>query len=322
MSINHTILGMLNCKPSTGYDLKKIMQETSFMPWSGNNNQIYKALLELDDNAFVTSELYPQDGSPSKKVYTITEAGLSELKKWLQSAPEMFEVKKPILLQLAWANLLSDEELDELLEKYEQELRGQMFIEQTKSQSGFFNQGRTSRESAIWDLINQNILLSYQSELEWVGRARGGLFHHNNPKKATGALLAKEHKKMEYKIIEKDNQKYILLEPVGEPVQTEQDALWLFTICLENQISHLLIHGERLSDDFLRLRTGIAGIALQKFSTYGIKAAAILDEERTKGKFKEFLMESNKGNIFRSFPTFKEAEHWLLDKNNERQKGK
>lgn len=318
MSINHTILGMLNCKPSTGYDLKKIMHESSFMPWSGNNNQIYKALLELDDNAFVTSELCPQDGSPSKKVYTITEAGLSELKKWLRSAPEMFEVKKPILIQLAWADLLSNEEIDELLGKYEQELRGQMFIEQTKSQSSFFNQGKTPRESAIWDLINQNILLSYQSELEWVGRAREILFHHYNQKKATTSVPAKEHEKMEYKIIEKNKQKYILLDPIGEPVQTEQDAIWLFTVCLENQVTRLLIHGERLSDDFLRLRTGIAGIALQKFSTYGIKAAAILDEERTKGKFKEFLVESNKGHIFRSFPTFEEAEHWLLNDNNEK----
>lgn len=317
MSINHTILGMLNCKPSTGYDLKKIMQESSFMPWSGNNNQIYKALLELDDNAFVTSELYPQNGSPSKKVYTITEAGLSELKEWLRSAPEMFEVKKPILLQLAWADLLRYEELDELLGKYEQELRGQMFIEQTKSQSSFFSQGRTPRESAIWDLINQNILLSYQSELEWVGRAREVLFHHPNQEKTTTSNPVKEHEKMEYKIIEKNNQRYILLDPVGESVRTEQDAVWLFTICLENQVNRLLIHGERLSDDFLRLRTGIAGIALQKFSTYGIKAAALLDEERTKGKFKEFLAESNKGHVFRSFPKFEEAEHWLLNDNNE-----
>lgn len=317
MSINHTILGMLNCKPSTGYDLKKIMQESSFMPWSGNNNQIYKALLELDDNAFVNSELYPQNGSPSKKVYTITEAGLSELKKWLLSAPEMFEVKKPILLQLVWADLLRDEELDELLSKYEQNLRGQMFIEQTKSQSGFFNQGRTPRESAIWDLINQNIFLSYQAELEWVGRAREVLFHHPNQEKTTTSNPLKEHEQMEYKIIEKNNQKYILLDPVGESVRTEQDAVWLFTICLENQVTRLLIHGERLSDDFLRLRTGIAGIALQKFSTYGIKAAAILDEERTRGKFKEFLAESNKGHVFRSFTKFEEAEHWLLDDNNE-----
>ncbi len=314
MSITHTILGMLNCKSSTGYDLKKIMQDTSFMPWSGNNNQIYKALLELDDNAFVNSELYPQDGSPTKKVYTITGAGLSELKKWVQSAPEMFEVKKPVLLQLAWADLLSDEELDELLGNYAQELRGQIFIEQTKVQSGFFNQGRTPRESDIWDLINQNIILSYQAELAWVDRAREILFRHRNQKKTAKSAPIKEPEKMEYKIIEKNNQRYILLDLIGESVQTEEDAIWLFTVCIENQITRLLIQGERLSDDFLRLRTGIAGIALQKFSIYGIKAAVILDKERTRGKFKEFLAESNKGQVFRSFLTFEEAENWLLDK--------
>ena len=57
VSIKHAILGILSFKPLTGYDIKKIIQESSFMYWSGNNNQVYKALLELHDKGFVTNEV-------------------------------------------------------------------------------------------------------------------------------------------------------------------------------------------------------------------------------------------------------------------------
>ncbi len=47
MTINYTILGLLESGDRSGYDLKKVMQELDFLPWSGNNNQIYKALVFL-----------------------------------------------------------------------------------------------------------------------------------------------------------------------------------------------------------------------------------------------------------------------------------
>ncbi len=47
MTINFAVLGILSYQPMSGYDLKKIMQDSVYMHWSGNNNQIYKALLEL-----------------------------------------------------------------------------------------------------------------------------------------------------------------------------------------------------------------------------------------------------------------------------------
>jgi len=316
MSINYAILGMLSFKPLTGYDLKKIMQDSSFMYWSGNNNQIYKTLLELENGNLVKSEVYHQSGSPSKKVYTITDMGLAELKKWTQSIPEAFEIKNSFLIQLAWSDLLSNEELEQLLNQYEQEIEGRLFIEKKKAETSFFKHGRTSRENALWKLINENILMSYQSELEWVRKVKETLT--NDADKVhkgladTASISAKENEKMTYQIVEKNNQKYILLDSTGKPIQTEQDAMELLTICFENRIHLLLIHGERLSDDFLNLKTGIAGSVLQKFTIYSIKAAAMLDEERTKGRFKEFLIESNKGNVFRSFGNLDDAENWLL----------
>lgn len=320
MSINYAILGMLNCKPLTGYDLKKVMQDSLFMPWSGNSNQIYKALLELNDDGFVTSEVISQESTPAKKVYTITAAGLAELKRWTQSEPDIFETKKPFLVQLAWTDLLRKEELNVLLDQYEQQMKGQLLIAQKKAETNFFKEGRTSRETAIWELIHENIIASYASELNWIEKVRGTMnsFADITPLIVTDKQSNldqkndKEVENMTYQIIEKDDTIYILLNTTGKQIQTEQDGLDLVSICAQNDTHKLLIQGERLSDDFLQLSTGVAGAVLQKFFNYGIQAAVVLDESRTKGRFREFLTESQNGNMFRSYSNLEEAERWLI----------
>ena len=61
------------------------------MHWSDNNNQIYKSLVQLLDEGFVTNEVQHQDGVPSKKIYTITDEGTARLREWVLSTPEVPE---------------------------------------------------------------------------------------------------------------------------------------------------------------------------------------------------------------------------------------
>jgi len=67
MLINYAILGILSCKSMTGYDIKKVIQNSTFLYWSGNNNQVYKSLTELLNKGFVTNVVKHQEGSPTKK---------------------------------------------------------------------------------------------------------------------------------------------------------------------------------------------------------------------------------------------------------------
>lgn len=319
MSINYAILGILSHKPLTGYELKKIMQESSFMYWSGNNNQIYKALVELDGEGYVTNRVYHQDSLPSKKVYTITTEGLEELKRWALSAPEAPEIKKAFLIQLAWTEQLSNNEIEILLAQYEQEIKWKILNEQEKRQKDYFMPNRTPRETAIWDLIYDNVLSAHTSELDWINQVRQTIHQFDNTEHEKNRsdlqienTPIQEVKEMNYQITRRNNQRYIMLDTIGKLIQTEQDGLDIISICAENDTSYLLIQGERLSDDFLRLRTGLAGAILQKFTLYNIKVVVVLDKDKAKGKFKEFLAESNKGNMFRAYTNFEEAENWLL----------
>lgn len=304
MSIKYAILGFLSWKPCSGYELKKIFEESSSMYWSGNNNQIYKALIQLQDEGLVTNKTEHQEGAPSKKVYTITGDGVAELKDWVMSSPEAPEFKKPFLVQLAWSELLSDKELFELLTSYENEVKMQLILQQEKIRRGKASPNRTSREIFLWKMIDENILSSYRNEVEWIQEVRRQLFQNE---------LEEERKKMNYKVVEKGELRYIELLSCVKPITAEQDALDLVALCGEHETNLLMIHSQALSDNFFVLKTGIAGIILQKFTNYRLKVAAVIPDERMKtGKFKDMISESNRGTQFRVFEDMEEGEKWLL----------
>lgn len=168
MSIESAILGVLSTKKATGYELKKIFEDSSFLHWSGNNNQIYTALVRLKEAGFVTSESVLQEYAPKKKVYAITREGLLELEKFVLSAPGAPECKKQFLVQLAWSDILSGPELDALAAAYENEIGLHLAMEKEKGVRRKNAPDRTKREALLWDMITKNITGSLQAELDWV----------------------------------------------------------------------------------------------------------------------------------------------------------
>ncbi|TDL57157.1 DUF4180 domain-containing protein [Paenibacillus dendritiformis] len=304
MSIKYAILGLLSWKPATGYELKKIFEDSSAMYWSGNNNQIYRSLVQLLDDGFVTNEVKHQESSPSKKIYSITEEGLARLKDWVLEEPDVPEFKNTFLIQLAWADQLSDKELHELLDRYESSINMQLVYQQEKMKRGVQAPNRNKRETFLWDKIAENQLSFYHNELKWVQGIR---------KELDGRKQMEERTTMNYKIVENGTKKYIELISSPTPLNTEQDAVDLVALCREHDIDFLMLHGEALSEDFFNLRTGVAGRMMQKFITYSVKTAVVIpDPSVNKGRFKEMVTESNRSNQFGVFESREDAESWLI----------
>ena len=180
MSINYAILGLLTWKNFTGYEIKKYIKESELMYWSGNNNQIYKALVKLLDEGCVSNVVEHQDGSPSKKIYSITEKGKEYLKKWLLSDKKIFQMKNNFLIQFAWMDILSYEELDKQLEKYENNIKTNIMMYEEKQRRGIREPRRSKREKVLWNQISENILSSYKNQLKWVKKTRNELKLLNN----------------------------------------------------------------------------------------------------------------------------------------------
>lgn len=172
MTIRSAILGLLSWRPSSGYELKKVFEDSPYLYWSGNNNQIYKSLQELHKDGMITSETIHQDGSPSKKIYSVTKKGFEELKEWIMAESAVPEFKKPFLIQLAWADMLSKEELSELLARYEKEIETQLVHQKEKFDRQKDWPNRSPRETFLWNMISVNLMSTFQSELAWVRKVR------------------------------------------------------------------------------------------------------------------------------------------------------
>jgi DNA-binding PadR family transcriptional regulator len=172
LDLRSAILGLLSWKPFSGYDLKRIISDSEVFYWSGNNNQIYKSLIALQNEGLVTHQVQVQESLPAKKIYTITADGLAELHRSLLADPEMPELRKGFLIQLAWAENLADEEVLTLLQRYEEEIAGQLRMRLVQAARPGGRPDRSRREKYLWERIAANIIAAYQAELDWVSQTR------------------------------------------------------------------------------------------------------------------------------------------------------
>lgn len=308
MSINDAVLGILSYKPMTGYDLKKIIQHSSFMYWSGNNNQIYKALSELLDQGLVTHEVKHQEGAPTKKIYKITDAGLAALKEWALSPPEPMDMKKPFLIHLAWSRQLNTDELHRLIDAYEDQINTQLLLEKNKDWDAHFSPDRTDLETTIWHCIKQNIVSTYEHERTWIKQLRAAIANipNDNDQKNTGVKnmqkeeLTKTDKKeainMTYTFFEDDTIVYVESDDIL--ITDVQSALDLMmTIQYEKNCSKVILDKDVITETFFSLRSGIAGEVLQKFINYRTKLAIVGDfSTYTSKALRDFIYECNNGN--------------------------
>lgn len=172
MDLRGAILGLLSWKPASGYDLKRLISDSEIFYWSGNNNQIYKSLLELQVEGLATNEIQVQEKLPAKKIYSITAAGMAELRRCLLAEPELPEVRKGFLIQLAWAEMLSDDEVLDLLGRYEEEVATRLRMYRAQAAGRDAGPQRSPRERYLWRRIAENLAAACQAELDWAQQTR------------------------------------------------------------------------------------------------------------------------------------------------------
>lgn len=175
MAIKYAILGLLSWKPFSGYDLRKFFSESVALYWSGNSNQVYPTLVKLHQEGLVKAETRQQGNYPPSKVYHLTPAGRAALKQWVVSDPTVPQTRSTFLTQLAWADLLSDEELTSLLDRYEHEVRMKIVTQKELIRRGTNTPGRTPRETRLWAMIAEHDIALDEAELAWLADLREAL---------------------------------------------------------------------------------------------------------------------------------------------------
>ncbi len=110
--LKYVLLGFLNYRTATGYELKQALNRSTMHFWHAELSQIYVTLKALESEGFVTSKVQPQEERPDRRVYTITRAGRAALAGWLaQPITELGTKKELLLLKLFFSAQLDKEVL-------------------------------------------------------------------------------------------------------------------------------------------------------------------------------------------------------------------
>lgn len=175
MELKDVILGFLDWKQMTGYELKGMFSDSDYLPWSGNNNQIYTALVELEKEGLVEKQVVQQERLPAQKRYTATESGRRRLRAAVLQQAERTSLRNDFLLHLIWSECLTKEETTALIDGYQKETETELMMCREKAKRGGPKGGRSAREEYVWGMALQNRAMMLQAELNWLTMLRNGL---------------------------------------------------------------------------------------------------------------------------------------------------
>jgi DNA-binding PadR family transcriptional regulator len=117
MSLEHAILGFLQYRSFSGYDLKKVFDTSIQHFWPADQSQIYRTLARIADQGWAEQEVVRGEDRPDRKVYHITKTGRAELSRWLATPLPLDPGRSAGLIQVFFAGQLSDEEILAIFER-------------------------------------------------------------------------------------------------------------------------------------------------------------------------------------------------------------
>jgi DNA-binding PadR family transcriptional regulator len=170
MSLEHAILGFLNDRPLTGYDLKKIFDQSVRHFWPADQAQIYRTLNRLEQQGLAAMEIVEQADRPDRKVYHITAAGRQELRRWLTTPLPIGDNRSAPMIQVFFAAQLSDEEIIAMFERVAETMRQglQQYARIPQAIEAYQDYTLSRREFFCWMLTLEIGQMTARTNLEWL----------------------------------------------------------------------------------------------------------------------------------------------------------
>ena len=105
-ALGYALLGLLQPKPASGYDLRKIFSSTSMKIYSDSPGAIYPALNRLEKRALIRGTIEQGSGLRRRQTFRVTAKGLSELRRWITqpvTREDLVRGQQEIMLRFAFS---------------------------------------------------------------------------------------------------------------------------------------------------------------------------------------------------------------------------
>jgi DNA-binding PadR family transcriptional regulator len=122
MSLKHAVLGVLEARPMSGYELTRFFESASRWVWTAPQSQIYPLLKKLEDEDLITGQELIRGEKLKRTTYSLTPAGHEELLEWLSTSHEEPNMRDPLLLQVLHFEMLDPAQAEIVLNAHIAEL--------------------------------------------------------------------------------------------------------------------------------------------------------------------------------------------------------
>ena len=111
----YAILGLLNRKSLSGYDISSLFDEKMNNVWYAKHSQIYTELKKMTAEGLLEYETIIQGEKLKKKLYSITEKGRAAFNEWLRREGELEPTPKDeFRVRVFFAESLTSKEREKL----------------------------------------------------------------------------------------------------------------------------------------------------------------------------------------------------------------
>lgn len=131
--LDKIILGFLQLKSLTSYDLKKALDNSVNHFYSTSYGSIHPALTKMEVKGWVVSKDI-STGARKKKLYSITNSGKEVFHQWMGTEISITRIKEDALVRMFFFGLIPSEQRIQLIENYMGEIQETLHFLQTLKQ--------------------------------------------------------------------------------------------------------------------------------------------------------------------------------------------
>ncbi|MFC4943744.1 PadR family transcriptional regulator [Pseudonocardia sp. GCM10023141] len=121
MSLQSALLGVLDARPMSGYELAQFFDSGSGWVWSAPQSQIYPHLRRMEAAGLITGERTVRGSKLERTIYSLTATGKSRLLEWLGAYHAPPPPRDPFALQALLFDILAPEEATTVLKAFIEE---------------------------------------------------------------------------------------------------------------------------------------------------------------------------------------------------------
>jgi DNA-binding PadR family transcriptional regulator len=110
MALEHALLVSLSERPAAGLELAGRFSRSIGYFWAATHQQIYRTLIRMETDGWVSAQVVVQQGRPDKKVYAVSPAGRAVLSDWLATPSPQSNPRSDLSVKMRGASFAADPE--------------------------------------------------------------------------------------------------------------------------------------------------------------------------------------------------------------------